>query len=146
MRKIAALWFLLTVVGALWAQIPPAGNNDGPALEGIGLIRNDPGAFQGYTLISPLQSTTTFLVDMNGRTVHSWETDSTPPAWRIYSRTAICCGPARRRIRHMVAESLAGAAGFRNLIGMANWSGISPIRPLTGFHITISRGCRMATS
>jgi hypothetical protein len=44
----------------------------------VGLIRNDPGAYQGYTLLSPLQSRTTFLIDMNGTVVHSWETDSTP--------------------------------------------------------------------
>ena len=50
----------------------------GPATEGVGLIRNDRGAYQGYTLLSPLQSTSTFLIDMNGRVVNRWQTDSTP--------------------------------------------------------------------
>jgi hypothetical protein len=58
------------------AQTPAAGT--GPATQGIGLIRNDPGAYQGYTLLSPLSSRTTFLIDMNGKVVHTWETDSTP--------------------------------------------------------------------
>ena len=60
------------------AQAPPAAESPGPATQGVGLIRNDPGAYQGYTLLSPLQSRTTFLIDMNGRVVHSWVTDSTP--------------------------------------------------------------------
>ncbi len=69
---------MLIAVGGIWAQIPPAGSVVGPVTDGIGLIRNDPGAFQGFTLFSPLQSKTTFLIDMNGRVVRSWETDSTP--------------------------------------------------------------------
>lgn len=51
---------------------------DGPATQGVGLIRNETGAFAGYTLLSPLQSTSTFLIDMNGRVVKEWKTDSTP--------------------------------------------------------------------
>ena len=31
-----------------------------------------------YTLVSPLQSKSTFLIDMNGRVVKTWDTDSTP--------------------------------------------------------------------
>jgi hypothetical protein len=58
-------------------QNTPAAN-DGPATQGIGLIRNEPGAFQGYTLLSPLQSTATYLIDMNGRVVKTWEAGSTP--------------------------------------------------------------------
>jgi hypothetical protein len=53
----------------------------GPAATGTGLIRNAPGAYQGYTLVSPQQSTMAFLVDMEGRVVHSWETGSTPGAY-----------------------------------------------------------------
>jgi hypothetical protein len=66
------------VIGIIAAQAPPATTGDGPATQGTGLIRNDPGAYAGYTLISPLQSTSTFLIDMNGRVVKTWETDSTP--------------------------------------------------------------------
>src|SRR5688572_3608586 len=67
---------LLVTIGATLAQTPSA--SDGPAPQGIGLIRNDPGAYVGYTLLSPLQSTSTFLIDMNGRVVKTWQTDSTP--------------------------------------------------------------------
>jgi hypothetical protein len=77
----AALW--VGAVSEIPAQNQPASNstsNVGPATQGIGLIRNDPGAYQGYTLISPMQSRTSFLIDMNGRVVKSWATDSTPSA------------------------------------------------------------------
>jgi hypothetical protein len=71
-----AVVVLLWEIGFTLAQNPPAGA--GPATQGIGLIRNDPGAFVGYTLVSPLQSRSTFLIDMSGRVVKSWDTDSTP--------------------------------------------------------------------
>jgi hypothetical protein len=73
---------LIPVVGAMSAQNPAANQPAaGPATDGLGLIRNAPGAYQGYTLVSPQQSTKTFLVDMEGRVVHSWETGSTPGAY-----------------------------------------------------------------
>jgi hypothetical protein len=59
------------------AQTPP-GSGDGPATQGTGLIRNDPGAYQGYTLLSPLSSQTTYLIDMAGRIVKEWNAGSTP--------------------------------------------------------------------
>src|SRR5262245_39943514 len=62
----------LTTIVCMMAQ-----GNDSPA-PGVGLIKNERGAFQGYTLISPLQSRSTFLIDMNGRVVKRWDTDATP--------------------------------------------------------------------
>lgn len=38
----------------------------------IGLIQRQPESFEGYTLFAPLLSQWTFLVDANGRYVHSW--------------------------------------------------------------------------
>lgn len=73
----AGFVFLL-VAFAVMAQTPAGKNGDGPSPTGIGLIRNDPGAYTGYTLLSPLQSKSTYLIDMNGRVVNKWDTDSTP--------------------------------------------------------------------
>jgi len=68
------IWLALTLVlGALGVALA-----QGPATTGVGLIRNDPGAFTGYTLLSPLQSKSTFLIDMSGKVVKTWDTDSTP--------------------------------------------------------------------
>ena len=44
----------------------------------LGLWVNDPKALQGYTLMSPFDSTRTFLIDMQGRVVQSWEAGCTP--------------------------------------------------------------------
>ncbi len=49
-----------------------------PAPVKLGLVINDPRASQGYTLISPFDSTKAFLFDMQGRVVRSWETGCSP--------------------------------------------------------------------
>ena len=55
---------------------PPAG---GPPPESkIGLTVNLPEAFQGYSLLAPMNSTETYLIDMEGRVVNSWKSDYTP--------------------------------------------------------------------
>jgi len=46
-----------------------------------GLRVNASGAFPGYTLFGPLNSTVIYLVDMAGEVVHRWETDAAPGAW-----------------------------------------------------------------
>src|SRR5437762_2458584 len=50
----------------------------GPAPAKLGLILNDARAFQGYTLFSPLNSKTAYLMDMAGKVVRSWEGAATP--------------------------------------------------------------------
>ena len=42
------------------------------------MIRNLPQAFQGYTIVSPLRSTNTFLVDMRVEVVHTLKGSYTP--------------------------------------------------------------------
>ncbi len=49
-----------------------------PAPAKVGLILNDSRAFQGYTLIAPMFSKTTYLIDMQGKVVRTWESDYTP--------------------------------------------------------------------
>ena len=44
----------------------------------VGLFRNDPAAFQGYTLFAPKHNTVTYLIDNEGRAVHSWKSDYEP--------------------------------------------------------------------
>src|SRR6185295_12157659 len=91
-----ATLFLLGAIGATVAQTRSDSASDGPATQGIGLIRNEPGAYTGYTLLSPLQSTSTFLIDMNGRVVNTWEAGSTPSsiAYLLESGTLIRAGLA----------------------------------------------------
>src|SRR5207247_5810567 len=44
----------------------------------VGLHTNLPQAFQGYTLFAPHTLTDTYLVDMRGKVVHRWTSDSKP--------------------------------------------------------------------
>src|SRR5438105_4845425 len=44
----------------------------------LGLSLNDPKALQGYTLMSPFSSPNTYLLDMQGRVVHTWKTECSP--------------------------------------------------------------------
>ncbi|HZU34881.1 MAG TPA: aryl-sulfate sulfotransferase [Gemmataceae bacterium] len=41
----------------------------------VGLVLNDPRACQGYTLLAPLNSKNTYLIDMQGRVVRLWKSD-----------------------------------------------------------------------
>jgi Spy/CpxP family protein refolding chaperone len=44
----------------------------------LGLSINEPRAFQGYTLLAPLESSKTYLLDMHGRVVQTWASDCAP--------------------------------------------------------------------
>ena len=48
-----------------------------------GLLTRAEGAFEGYTLFAPIRSTTTYLVDLEGKVVHQWESDA-PPGQSVY--------------------------------------------------------------
>jgi hypothetical protein len=49
-----------------------------PASPKLGLLLNDARAHQGYTLFAPMMSTKTYLIDMQGRVVRTWDSDCTP--------------------------------------------------------------------
>jgi hypothetical protein len=49
-----------------------------PAAVPDGLSINEPEAFQGYSLVAPMNSTSTYLVDMEGRIVNEWKSRYTP--------------------------------------------------------------------
>jgi hypothetical protein len=58
-------------------QGPKTGETKAPPVK-LGLLVNDLRALQGYTLISPFVSPNTYLLDMQGRVVHTWKTDCAP--------------------------------------------------------------------
>jgi Arylsulfotransferase (ASST) len=95
-RQAARLAMAATVPLALWAlavsasagrpsegiypvqaaQDKPAPKGDQPAekpKDKLGLLINDPKAFQGYTLFAPMNSKITYLIDMQGKVVRTWE-------------------------------------------------------------------------
>jgi len=44
----------------------------------MGLILNDSAAYTGYTLFAPLSYEVTYLIDNQGRLIHSWPSSYTP--------------------------------------------------------------------
>ena len=64
------------------AAIPPPVERSATANENevgpIGLIRNDTKAYQGYTLLAPIRSRKTYLIDMQGKVVRMWQADAAP--------------------------------------------------------------------
>ncbi|MEW6073723.1 MAG: aryl-sulfate sulfotransferase [Planctomycetota bacterium] len=66
---------------ALAAAAPSLGGQDAPldpAAGKTGLLRREAGATEGYTLFTPLSSTTTYLIDLAGEVVHRWESEFEP--------------------------------------------------------------------
>jgi Spy/CpxP family protein refolding chaperone len=74
-----ATWIGVAVVVALLAHLvhaqPPAPAKD--AKPKLGLLVNESKAFQGYTLLAPM-ATKTYLIDMQGKVVRTWESDCNP--------------------------------------------------------------------
>ena len=61
----------------------PQDSDASPEDEPVGLISYEDGAFGGYTLFCPLDSGTTYLIDMQGEPVHTWRSEL-PPAAGVY--------------------------------------------------------------
>lgn len=106
---------------------PPPGAERDPAREpgdrepadgraGTLSVRTD-GAFDGYTLISPLQSTSTFLVDLDGRVVHRWEC-GVPPG-----NSAYLLNDGRLLRTGRVSNDLMGGGGQGGRIQEWSWDG-----------------------
>jgi hypothetical protein len=71
--EAAVLALLALGVATVGGAAPDKAAPDAPKR---GLILNDPRALQGYTLLAPIQSTKTYLLDMQGRVVRTWESES----------------------------------------------------------------------
>ncbi|OYW19366.1 MAG: hypothetical protein B7Z55_08965, partial [Planctomycetales bacterium 12-60-4] len=92
------LWIAMAstaaVIGAVWQSRegvaqdvgrPPGrergGENREPAREApqkVGVTIKKAGALPGYTLLSPMNSTKTYLIDMDGRVVNTWDCQTRP--------------------------------------------------------------------
>src|SRR5438477_6407218 len=57
---------------------PPKVDAQPKAAAKPGVSINDTKAYKGYTLVAPMNSKTTYLIDMDGRVVKTWESEFTP--------------------------------------------------------------------
>lgn len=74
-------------------------------------------ATPGYTLFSPLASTTTYLVDLDGEVVHAWETEHNPSSM-VYLRpngNLVRCG-------HVASPRFSGG-GMGGILQEFTWEG-----------------------
>ena len=71
----AAMTAVLVVVGMVTAEAfaQPQQKAGPQAKVKLGLSINDPRAFRGYTVLNPMSKKTTYLIDMEGRVVKTWE-------------------------------------------------------------------------
>jgi len=70
----------------------------------VGLFTNDTAAFEGYTLFAPINSTTTYLIDMDGLLVHKWESIYTPTQTAYLLKNG-----------NLMRSSSIGGGGFQEL-------------------------------
>ncbi len=82
---IAFILAFLATAGAVLGFLTPsarAAQPDKPKPEPtkpkLGLLVNEEKACKGYTLLAPSNSTTTYLIDMEGHVVNSWKSDCNP--------------------------------------------------------------------
>jgi hypothetical protein len=76
----------LAILGSFGLDLGSAASNDSPPPPAmppaptpqLGVSINEPKAFKGYTLLAPMNSTTTYLIDMEGRVVKTWQSEFTP--------------------------------------------------------------------
>jgi len=71
---------IVTIVGLAFIAAADSAQAQSPTVD---LMINDPAAFQGYTLYSPIRTEITYILDMHGRPVHSWEHEF-PPGNGVY--------------------------------------------------------------
>lgn len=72
MGKRPWLWgstlLIISVAAAAWVM----------SAEDTGVLKHKPGVCPGRTLFTPLHDTTTYLIDLEGRVVHRWESEYAP--------------------------------------------------------------------
>lgn len=83
-----------------------------------GLIQSHPDAYQGFTLLSPLGTTYTFLIDMKGRIVKQWDGEyDGQSAYLLESGHLLRSGPTRPE------NAIFDAGGAGGSIQEFSWEG-----------------------
>jgi len=80
----------------------------------VGLLQYDSGAYDGYTLFAPLTDSTTYLIDMYGRVVHSWPGHyyTAPSFYLLENGNVLRC-----------AKVIGGGSGKGGAVEEVTWDG-----------------------
>jgi len=62
-----------------------------------GVRINEPGTLPGYVLFTPMLSGVTYLIDRNGKVVHTWTSSSSMSSRRSVSGCCVRCTPSCKR-------------------------------------------------
>ncbi len=90
MKKIIFVWIILFTAASFWGcnnskKEESQNKKPDPNIGGLGmprgLISKTNGATPGYVIFSPLLSDSTYLVDMDGKVVHTWKSEYGPSGW-----------------------------------------------------------------
>ncbi len=128
MRGVAVVMAVLSLATFVFAVV--AAPDDGPAPQKAALAAgdrlpkpalqvNDPKAFQGYTLIAPLNSQKSYLIDMEGRVVRAWESKYTAGQEAYFLENGHLLRTATLENR----ERLFGGAGQGGRVQEFDWDG-----------------------
>ena len=122
MRRLLQMLSLTAVYCTVAATTAPllAQDSAAPAAAPqVGLIFRDPRACPGYTLIAPMTSQETYLIDLEGRVVHTWRSDWPPGlgACLLESGHLLRCGAMSP------GEQPFGGPGAAARIQEFNWDG-----------------------
>ena len=84
----------------------------------VGLFLNDEQSFNGYTLFSPMRSTMTYLINNEGREVHSWNTGN-------YSAQSVYLSENGNLLHtaNPFGNNVINAGGAGGLVQEINWDG-----------------------
>src|SRR5262245_32345182 len=77
-RTLFAVAMGVALVSPPYEAVGQSGKDNSLSAAKVGVSVRTAAAYQGYSLIAPMNSTSTFLVDMQGRIVREWKSDYTP--------------------------------------------------------------------
>jgi Arylsulfotransferase (ASST) len=123
-RRLGVWFLVLVAIGILpstiQAQVAPKADPEKPKVEQPkkGIQVDGERAQQGYTLVAPLMSNKTFLIDMKGRVVKTWESVSSGASTAYLLENGNLLRHAR--VNQQLFGDGAGACG---LIQEFNWEG-----------------------
>ncbi len=116
---LATSMFLGLEAIAFQAGAPAPRDGAGPPSKvKLGLSVNNPGAFRGYTLLAPMKSQKTYLIDMEGRVVKTWESESNPALLAYLLPNGHLFRPAEDR-----DQPFGGGPGAGGRIQEYDWDG-----------------------
>ena len=119
---------VLVVVGMVTAEAfaQPQQKAQPQAKVKLGLSINDPRAFRGYTVLNPMSKKTTYLIDMEGRVVKTWESqhNSMHAAYLLENGNLFRVRAQPLRRRPVVRRGPKRAAGRIQEFGLGRRAGV----------------------